>query len=92
MSLIKLASTPVIVVNNNKNSNSNKSLAAATVGGTAGFLANEGIERMKKFDSTKMSHRYGRRMGGVLAGTAAAAGVYSYLNKRKQQQPNIYML
>ena len=95
MSIIKLASIPVIVVNNQQDSSSRasaKNLVAAGVGGTTGFAANEAIERLPKFNNKKMLHRYGRRMGSVVGGFAGAAGVYHLLNKKqhKEQKPQFY--
>lgn len=104
MSLIKLAlaNTPIIVVNKPADPNSGssktfspKNVAAAAIGGTTGFALSDAIEqgRFGKFDKTKMLHRYGRRMGSIVGGFAGAAGIYALLNKKKkEQEPNFYML
>ena len=99
MSLIKLASIPIVVINKQDSSNgssktfSGKNIAAAAVGGTTGFALSDAIEHLPKFDKTKISHRYARRMGSIAGGFAGAAGLYSLLNKKKEdQKPQFYML
>jgi len=105
MSLIKLASMPIVVINNKQDSSgssktfSGKNTAAMAVGGTTGFALADAIEfghlpgKLSKFDKTKISHRYARRMGSVAGGFAGAAGLYSLLNKKKEdQKPQFYML
>lgn len=102
MSLIKLAfdgqHNPIIVVNNNNDSGTSKAfnkrnLAAAAVGGTTGFAANETIERLPRFNKEFLSHRYARRMASVGGGMLGAGAVYSYLKrKHKDQSPSMYFM
>lgn len=101
MSLIKLATQPVIVINktdpNTQGSSktfSGKNLVAAVAGGTTGFLASHEIERSPKFNNKLISHQYAKRMGSVLGGFAGAAAAYKLMNKKKEQDqpPKFYML
>lgn len=100
MSLIKLATTPILVINNTNDPNSGtsktfsmKNLGAAAVGGTTGFALSHGITKIPGFNPDNVMHAYGKRMGSVLGGFAGAAGLYHVLNKRKKEhQPNFYML
>ena len=102
MSLIKLAlaNTPIIVVNKQADPNagssktfSGKNVGAAIVGGTTGFAASHGISKIPGFTDKVVMHQYGKRMGSILGGFAGAAGLYAALSKKKkEQQPNFYML
>lgn len=83
---------PIIVVNKNDNNGTQKSLAAGMTGATTGFLAGEAIQRIPKYNDANMLHRYGKNMGRALGGLAGAAGVYSILKKKKEQQPQLYLM
>lgn len=93
MSIVKVAveeesnKRNVIYIQNSPSSKvfNGQNVAAATVGGTTRFLANEAIQSKKimpKYNDLKLSHRYGRRMGSVLAGFAGAAGTYALMNQK----------
>lgn len=99
MSLIKLAYTPIIVVNNqgdtagSSKTFSLKNAAAIGVGGVTGFAGKELIEHPKvfpKFDKLKMSHRLGSRMASVAGGFLGAATAYK-LMKKKQDDSTMQM-
>jgi hypothetical protein len=93
MSIIKLASQPIIVVNhdsgNSSKTLSSKNVAAALAGTTTGFAAREGISKIPKFNETKLLHRYGKRMGTAVGGLIGASAAYKALNKR--HEPQMYM-
>lgn len=100
MSIVKLATHPVIVVQDSNAGSSKtlnpKNVAAAIVGGTTGFGLKELIEhpRFMGYDKAIRSHRYASRMGSVLGGFAGAATTYGVLNKHKKlkdQKPQFYM-
>lgn len=95
MGLIKLAflsqqPAPIVVINNPTSSNNSsktfnkQNVAAALTGGTTGFLAQEGIERIKGFDKTNFYHKYGRRLGTVAGGFLGAAGIYHLMNNKNK--------
>lgn len=99
MGLVKLAftqsqsfdHTPVVVINNQQPSSSSsktfnkQNITAALTGGTTGFLAQEGIERIPGFNKTNFAHKYGRRLGTVAGGFLGAAGVYHLMSKNNKQ-------
>ena len=98
MSLIKLASTPILVINHtDPNSGSSKTFSprnalAVGVGGTTGFATKEVIEHIPKFNKLKMPHRFASRMGSVAGGFLGAATVYKALNKKKEDTAELYSL
>lgn len=100
MSLIKLAIAPIIVVNKQADPNAGssktftgKNLGAAVVGGTTGFAASHAISKIPGFNPENAMHQYGKRMGSILGGFAGAGALYAAVNhKKKEQQPNFYML
>ena len=90
MSLIKLASIPIIVVNNQSDQTqctsktfSPRNAAAALVGGTTGFAAGEVVEKIPKFNKDLLSHRYGRRLAQTGGAFLGAATLYKMM-KRKE--------
>ena len=95
MSLIKLAYSPIIVVNHtDPNSGTSKTfngrnITAATAGALGGFAASEGIEHIPKFNPAKLSHRFGRKMGIAAGAFAGAAGAYSLLKKKKEDSSDL---
>ena len=105
MSLIKLAYTPIVIINNHDSTQgssktfSGRNVAATAAGAIGGFGAQEVIENhlpklhLPKFDASKLSHRFAKRMGTAAGAFAGAAGVYKYLqHKDKNKQPDIYTL
>jgi hypothetical protein len=100
MSIIKLASIPVIVVNHHDSNNgssktfSPRNAAAALIGGTSGFAAGEIIEKIPGFNSKeKMLHRYGKRLGQTGGAFLGAASLYKILKrKNNDEEPRMYML
>lgn len=96
MGLIKLASSPIIVINkSDPNAGSSKTfntrnVAAATAGAVGGFAGQEAVEHLPNFDKLKMSHRFGRRMGTAAGAFIGAAGTYSLLKKhQKDKKPDM---
>lgn len=103
MSLIKLAYTPIVVINNGSQGSSKtfstRNVAATTAGALGGFATQEIIENhlpklgLPKFDASKFSHRLGKRLGTAGGAFIGAAGVYKYLqHKDKNKTPYIYMM
>ena len=95
MSLIKLASHIIVINKSDPNSGTSKTfnsrnIAAATAGAAGGFGAQEVIEHLPKFDPSKMSHRFGKRMGTAAGAFTAAAATYGLLHKhKKDKQPDM---
>lgn len=100
MSLIKLATIPIIVVNQSDPTQQGSSktfsvrnAAAAVTGGTTGFLAGEGIEKIRGFDKTKLLHRYGRRLAQTGGAFLGAASLYKLMKRSKtDSEPRMYMV
>ena len=99
MSIIKLASIPIIVVNHHDSNNgssktfSPRNAAAAIIGGTSGFAAGEAIEKIPKFNKEKILHRYGKRLGQTGGAFLGAASLYKMLKRDKQDsEPRMYMV
>ena len=105
MSLIKLAYTPIVVINNNDPAQgssktfSTRNVAATGAGTIGGFAAQEAIEQhmpkigLPKFDPEKLSHRFGKRIGTAGGAFVGAAGVYQYLkHKNKDKEPDVYLV
>ena len=94
MSLIKLASHNIIVINKqDPNAGSSKTfnprnIAAATAAGIGGFAGNEAVEHLPKFNKEIMSHRFGRRMAGVGGAFLGAATTYGLMHKHKKDKNN----
>jgi len=94
MSLIKSASLPIIVINQQDGDRKSfsKNILPVVGGGTTGFAAKELYEA--KFGKATLGHRYGSRMATVVGTLGGAAGVYALQKKHNEKQdvPNYQIL
>ena len=94
MSLIKSASLPIIVINQQDGDRKSfsKNLLPVLAGGTAGFGAKELYEA--KLGKATLGHRYGARMVTVVGTLGGAVGAYALQKKHKEKQdvPNYQIL
>ena len=104
MSLIKLASTPIMVINHNADPNAGSSknftgrnVAAAAAGTVGAFAGNEIAQHPRffpKFNKELMKHRFGQKMATGIGGFIGAGALFAATKKKQQpdQDPQIFMM